>query len=178
MKNLFPTIVIIVSIIGIIFLDLFICHTTTGTSEIQLFLGLICCITPVLTLILIRDVVGSIYKSINYTVMLLTFITGVFMIYDMKHRPCRHSDYKELFTICETKNIIIIETDTSKTKSNIKYFSYCNSNEIKFDSIHPLKAYEAYRIDIFSNRTSGRFCVKSDLMKDYVFPRFINNDNN
>lgn len=146
-----------------LFKDLFTDHS----SDLQMCFGMLCILLNVILWLFVPSLLkdeSKTLKLINYITLFIILVFGIFLLNDFKQRP-NHYDIDNSVTITQTKaNTIIVETQ-------FVLFSY-NSTDVKFDSLHPLKAYSCYKIDIFGNKTPGYTCIKSDLMNEYKFTNF------
>ena len=140
---------------------------TDNSSDLQMALGMTALMLNMILWVFVHGILkdcSKLIKIINYSTLLIVLGLGIFLLRDYKQRPNQY-ELSNNTTITQTKaNSIIVETP-------YVIFSY-KLDEVKFDSLHPLKAYSCYKVDIFGDKTPGYLCVKSDLMNEYKFTSF------
>jgi hypothetical protein len=102
------------------------------------------------------------WKIFNWVSTLTILVAGVFFLSDFKSRPWIYRENSGELISKEVGNLIVI------VRNNNVF--YVKKDSMKCTILNPLKSYESYKIDIFGKRSPSSFCVKSDLMKNYVYP--------
>ena len=158
-----PTITMTLILIPIItWMNLYIFKNGYSMNQFNLivFPPLMC----FLSLMILNGVKEKKWKYINYAFMAVCVLCSIGLSRDYKSRPFHYEE-------SNTKIISIVQLDSvSKTYIIIvPGVTYKTDKELKFDSLNPLKIYDNYKIDIFGKKSMPTSCIKSNLMKDYVF---------
>ena len=179
MKNILETILVKFSALSmmciIVIVNYFMdkhMYIDSTISNLQILLGLEFVIMPIVGTAISfieNDILINVsrrWKLFNIACYIIFSMVGLFLLYDIKERPFITDEYNKPVLISQTDSSIILEF----TNKNI---ARCNTNEVRTDSLNPIKVYESYRIDIFGKKMSGNVCIKTNLMNDYVYPQFV-----
>ena len=83
---------------------------------------------------------------VNFITVAICFIIGIWLAFDLRHKPFAYEKVQMSYKITEAKNILVVEFDKDYRTQ------YLDKNEIGTYKLHSLKIYTASKMDIFGGK--------------------------